>query len=304
MLNQPRDRTLPTLITLLVIGLLLMTFDVRSEGVGVTAVLRRGAQTMVAPLQKGAAFVVNPVVDLVDSLSNVATLRETNLELQRQLAEAEGQIVGLEDDLARLQLYEDLYQLEATGLDIGRTVARVIGQPSAFDGALYIDKGTKSGIAVGQPVIDTNGFVVGSVEQVTAGTAVIVPITVGHDEVAVIVGEQIGRVRSQAFTDDMRLEINPADEPILAGDRAVTASTSVRFPAGYPVCDVTEDAGPSADGLLTTTCRPYVDPDTLRVVVVLSWPPDPITAVTATTTTTSTTTTTIGGSTTSTTEGS
>lgn len=298
MLNQPRDRTLPTLVTLLVIGLLLMTFDVRSEGVGVTAVLRSGTQTIVAPLQKGAAFVVNPVVDLIDSLSNVATLRETNLELQRQLAEADAALIALEDDLARLQLYEDLYELEATGIDIGRTVARVIGQPSVFAGALYIDKGTSSGIAVGQPVVDTSGRVVGSIEQVTAGTAVVVPITVGVDWVSVIVGEEIGALRPQVATDDMRLEINPAREPVLAGERAVTASTSVRFPAGYPVCDVVEDAAPTADRLLTTSCRPYVNPDTLRVVVVLAWPPDPITAVTATTTTTTTTTTTIGASTT------
>jgi rod shape-determining protein MreC len=299
MLNQPRDRTLPTLVTLLVIGLLLMTFDVRSEGVGLTAVLRSGAQTVVAPLQKGAAFVVNPVVDLIDSLSNVATLRETNLELQRQLADAEARIIGQEDDLARLQLYEDLYQLEATGIDIGRTVARVIGQPSAFDGALYIDKGTTSGLAVGQPVIDTSGFVVGSIQQVTAGTAVIVPITIGDDGVSVIVGEQIGILKPQLGTDEMRLEVNPAREPILAGERVVTASTSVRFPAGYPVGEVVTDAAPTVDDALATTVQPYVNPDTLRVVVVLAWPPDPITAVTATTTTT-TTTTTIGGSTTTT----
>lgn len=298
MLNQPRDRTLPTLITLLVIGLLLMTFDVRSEGGGVTGVLRSGTQTIVAPLQKAAAFVVNPVVDLIESLSNVASLRETNQELQRQLAEAQAELVGREDDLARLKLYENLYQLEATGIDIGHTVARVIGQPSAFDGALYIDKGTTSGLAVGQPVIDTSGFVVGSINQVTAGTAVIVPITIGDDRVSVIVGDQIGLLHPQVNTDDMRLEINPAEEPLLVGQRAATASTSVRFPAGYPVCEVVEDAAPTADDLLTTTCRPYVNPDTLRVVVVLAWPPDPITAVTATTTTTTTTTTTIGGSTT------
>jgi rod shape-determining protein MreC len=302
MLNQPRDRTLPTLVTLLVIGLLLMTFDVRSEGVGVTQVLRSGTQTIIAPLQKGAAFVVNPIVDMFDSLSNVATLRETNLELQRQLADAEAKLVGQQDDLARLELLENLYDLEASGIDIGHTVARVIGQPSAFDGALYIDKGTSSGLVAGQPVIDTSGYVVGSIQQVTDGTAVIVPITVGEDGVSVIVGEQIGVLRPQLDTNDMRLDINPAREPVLAGERVVTASTSVRFPAGYPVGEIVTDAAPSVDAL-STTVSPYVDPDTLRVVIVLAWPPDPVAAVTVTTTTTTSTTTTIGGSTTTSTEG-
>lgn len=303
MLNrQPGDRTLPTLITLLVVGVLLMTFDVRSEGGGVTGVLRSGTQTIVSPLQKAAAFVVNPVIDTVDSLSNVATLRETNLALEREVAELQAALVAVDDDLALLELYEQLYDLESTSSDIGRTVAQVIGQPDAFDGALFLDKGSSDGVAVGQPVIDTTGYVVGSVQHVTAGSATVVPITVGPDGVAVTVGRQNGIVVPQINNDQMRLEVFDAREPVLAGEKVVTSSTSVKFPAGYPVGEVTADASPSGADALTTTITPFTDPDTLRVVVVLAWPPDPVAAVTPeTTTTTSTTSTTVeGGSTTST----
>lgn len=300
--RQPGDRTLPTLITLLVLGVLLMTFDIRSEGGGVTGVLRSGTQTIVAPLQKGAAFVVNPVVDMIDSLSNVATLREENLILQRELAEIQAALVAVNDDLARLELYEQLYQLEATGTAIGRTVAQVIGQP-AQEGALIIDKGTSDGIAIDQPVTDTNGFVVGSVVQVNPGTATILPITVGPSGVAVAVGDQVGTVTPQIDTNVMRLDLD-AQEPVFEGDRVVTSSRSVRFPSGYPVGEVMADAEPTNDSL-STEVSPYVEPDTLRVVVVLAWPPDPVTAVTATTTTSTTTSTTLGegSTTTSTTDG-
>lgn len=270
-----------------------MTFDVRSAGGGVTSVLRSGTQTIVAPLQKAAAFVVNPVVDMVDSLSNVVTLRETNLELQRQLAEKEAALIAVDDDLARLELYEQLYDLEATGTDIGRTVAEVIGRPDAFDSALIIDKGTSNGIAVGQPVLDTNGYVVGSVQQVTRGTATIVPITVGPDGIAVTVGDQLGVALPQVNENVLRLELNDARDPVFAGDRVVTSSQSVRFPAGYPVGVVIADAAPSGADALTTEVEPYMNPDTLRVVVILAWPPDPVTAVAPelapSTTTTSTT---------------
>ncbi len=291
--REPGDRTLPTLITLLVIGVLLMTFDVRSEGVGVTGVLRTGTQTIVAPLQKAAAFVVDPIVDVIDSLSNVATLREENLALRRELEEAEAALIARDDELARLELYEQLYGLEATGTDIGRTVANVIGQPAAFDNALFIDKGRSDGVAIGQPVIDTNGYVVGSVQQVTPGTAIIVPIMVGPDGVAVAVGDQVGVLMPQVNRDEMRLEIFDAREPVFATERVVTSSTSVRFPAGYPVGEVLADAAPTVDAL-STGVRPYVNPDTLRIVIVLAWPPDPVTALTdveeleSTTTTTTT----------------
>lgn len=302
MLNrQPGDRTLPTLITLLVIGVLLMTFDIRSEGAGVTSTLRTGAQTMVAPLQKGAAFVVNPIADVLDSMTNVASLREQNLALKAELAERDAQLVAMQDDLALIEFYEQLYDLEATGSELGQTPAQVIGQPDAFDGALIIDKGSRDGIVTGQPVIDTSGYVVGSVEQVTPFSATIVPITVGPSGVAVAVGSQVGWVVPQVNTDDMRLELTDADEPVKAGDRVVTSSGSVRFPAGYPVGVIVADAAPGNDAL-TGLVSPYVTTDTLRVVVVLAWPPDPISAITPETTTTTTSpTTTVPGDDTSTT---
>lgn len=296
--RQPGDRTLPTLVTLLVLGLLLMTFDVRTEGGGVTGVLRSGTQSILSPLQKGTAFVVNPVVDIVDSLSNLATLREENLALRQELAELQAALVAVDDDLARLELYEQLYELEATTTALGRTVANVIGQPDVFDGALIIDKGSSHGIAPSQPVIDTSGYVVGSVLQVSAGTATIVPITVGPSGVAVAVGDQIGIVLPQVNRNEMRLELD-AQEPVFAGERVVTSSRSVNFPAGYPLGEVLADAAPTND-LLITTVAPYVQTDTLRVVVILAWPPDPVTAVTQTTTTTSSTSTTIEGGTTTT----
>lgn len=303
MLNrQSGERTLPTLITLLVIGVLLMTFDVRSEGGGITRVLREGTQTIVAPLQKAAAFAVNPVIELIDSLSNVATLRETNLELQQELLEAQAALIAFNDDLARLALYEQLYDLESTGSEIGRTVAQIIGRPGPFDESLFIDKGTSDGIAVGQPVIDTNGYAVGTVQQATAGTATIVPITVGPDGVAVIVEDQLGIVMPQVNTNEMRLDILDAREPVFAGQRVVTSSASIRFPAGYPVGEIVVDAAPSNDGALSSIVRPYINADALRVVVVLAWPPDPITAIAGDDgpETTSTTSTTSGGDSTST----
>jgi cell shape-determining protein MreC len=85
----------------------------------------------------------------------------------------------------------------------------------------------------------------------------------------------------------------------------VTSSQSVRFPAGYPVGEVIVDAAPTAAGSLSTLVEPYMNPNNLRVVVVLAWPPDPVSAVTepATTTTSTTPTTLDGSTTTSTTEG-
>ena len=274
--RSPGDRTLPTLITLLVVGVLLMTFDVRLQGGGVVGVLRSGVQSIVNPLQEAASYVVDPVADAFESLSNVASLREENLILREELAEAEAAIVAVQDQLARLELLEQLYEMEASGAELGRTVANVTGRPDQV--ALVIDKGTADGIARGQPVVDTNGYVVGIIEFATSGSATVVPITAGPAGVTVLVGEQVGTLVPQIGSDDMRLEILEARGPVLAGDLVVTSAASVDFPAGLPVGEVVFDAAPSLD-ILNTWVRPYFDLDTLRIVVVLAWPPDPIGAV-------------------------
>ena len=301
--SEPRSRLLPTFISLLVVGVLLMTFDVRLQGGGVVGDLRTGAQTLVSPLQKAAAVVVNPFADMVQSLSNVASLREENRVLRAQIAEQQAALIGVQDDLALLELLEQLYDLETAGDELGRTVALVIGRPGAFDAALIINKGTADGVAVGQPVVDTNGYVVGTVKDVTGGSATIVPITGARQAVTVMVGDQIGTLVSQVTTSEMRLEVLDAREPILAGDRVLTSAVSASFPAGLPVGEVIEDSAPGIDSL-TTAVDPFVNPDILRLVVVLAWPPDPVSITaddsvipvdTATTTTVLSTTTTEDG---------
>jgi len=274
--NEPRSRILPTLVTLVVIGVLLMTFDVRLEGGGAVGVLRTGTQSLISPLQKGAAVVVNPVADMVDSVSNMAGLREENAALRNENADLLASIILVQDQLARLELLEQLYDLETAGDELGRTVANVIGRPDPFDAALFINKGTSDGVAVGQPVVDTNGYVVGTVKNVTSGSATIVPITANRQALTVIVGDQIGTLLSQVNSNEMRLEVLDARDPVLAGDRVLTSAVSANYPAGLPVGLVIEDAAPSIDSLRTTV-EPFVDSDTLRLVVVLAWPPDPVT---------------------------
>lgn len=291
------------LITLLVLGVLLMTFDVRLQGGGAVGVVRSGTQTLMAPLQKAASYVTNPVADMLDSLSNVAGLREENIALRRELTEAEAALIAVQDQLARLQLLESIYRLEATGTELGRTVASVIGRPDAFDQGLLINRGSAHGVTEGQPVIDTSGFVVGTVRDVTAGSALVVPITAGPDGVTVLVGDQVGVLLPQVGSDDMRLEIPDAREPVAAGDTVITSAASTRFPPGYPVGVVLEDASPLVDFLITTVRPSMESPGRLRIVIVLAWPPDPITAATGEDPLPETTTTTLPDDTTTTTEG-
>ncbi len=278
--SSQSDRALPTFISLLVIGVLLMTFDVRLDGGGVVGVLRGGTQAIVSPLQRVAAFAVTPIANALDSLSNVASLREQNAALSAELAETQAELVAVQDDRAKLALLEQIYELDTEGGELGQTVANVIG---SVDAALIIDKGSRDGVLVGQPVIDTNGYVVGTVKSNTSGSATILPITATREGLTVLVGSQTGTLVTRPFSSELGLEMDldvfDAREPVLAGDRVLTSSASTDYPAGLPVGEILADASPESTSL-TTTVRPFVDPETLRFVVVLAWPPDPVSAAT------------------------
>jgi rod shape-determining protein MreC len=255
---------------------------VRLAGGGVVGVLRSGTQEIVSPMQRIAAYVVTPIANALDSLSNVASLREQNAVLMTDLAEAEAALVAVQDDLAKLALLEQIYDLETDGAELGQTVANVIG---SVDAALIIDKGMDDGIVAGQPVIDPSGYVVGTVKTASSGSATILPITATNtrEGLTVLVGSQTGTLLSRPFTSELALEMDldvfDAREPVLAGDRVLTSAASTDYPAGLPVGEITQDASPESTSL-STTVRPFVDAEELRFVVVLAWPPDPVTAAT------------------------
>ncbi len=280
------DRSLPTLITLVVVAVLLMTFDVRSSGEGVVGVMRGGVQTMLAPLQRGANVVMDPVADFLDGLSDITSLRETNEALRAELARAQASLAEAGDDLARLETLEALYDLELDTTDVARTPANVIGRADQFDLAFQIDKGVDDGVIEGQPVIDVYGFVVGRVADVSPRTAIVVPIMASRNQVTVLVGSQTGLLSANPGSNEMTLDIFDARQGVEEGDQVVTAANT--FPSGLAVGEVIDSASPSSTALRARV-RPFVDVEGLRVVVVLAWPPDPTSATTTTTTTPTTT---------------
>ncbi len=294
-----RDRTLPTFISLVVFAFVLMTFDVRAAETDLAARVRSGALTLIAPLQRVSAFVIDPIADLLDSLSGLATLRAENAALRSEVARLQAELAGVEDDQARLLVLEQIYDLQLEDKATARTPANVLGRPDPTESSFVVDKGTDQGVAVGHPVVDQHGYVVGRVTEVSGGFATVVPISQDREGVTVLVGGQNGILSSQLGSDLLLLEVFDAVEPLRAGDLVVTSAVSIDFPAGLAVGEIVEDAGLEGTALSAQVSL-FADINTLRVVLIITWPPEPGIGDPVTTTTT---TTTVPGATTSTTGG-
>jgi rod shape-determining protein MreC len=266
------DRATALFISLLAVGFLIATFDVRSTEGSATTVMRDGALTLVAPAQGAIDYVVRPVVGFVDGISNIAGLRDQNERLAAEVSRLEDRLretSALERRVAELEAINDLAPPE----DLAAVTARIYSAgPSTFDQIRYINKGSSDGIAVGQAVIDENGLV-GRIDLATRFSARVRLIT----DPLVSVGVRIQDTNQTGFVTGrgdelLRLDMFDASEPVSEGAVAVTDGS--RFPPGIVVGYVTETKAAEVDFTLRTTVDPataFAELDFVKVIV--GWSP-------------------------------
>lgn len=241
-------------VSLIALGFIIATFDVRSDSDSVADVLREGTQSVFTPIQKGVDFVVSPVVGFVDGVANLAGLRDENDRLTERVRELEAQVRAtdaLEEQVVQLQLINGLEIAE----ELSTVTARIYSSgASAFDNVRYIDKGSNDGIVAGQAVVDEDGLV-GRVDLVSADDARIRLIT----DPLVSVGVRVQSTNETGIVTGrgdgpLRLEMFRATEPIREGALVVTDGS--RYPPGLIVGTVTDTANAEVGFVL----RSRVDP--------------------------------------------
>lgn len=271
--NQRFARSTALFITLITLSFLLMTFDVRTEGGGVTGTLRDGARTLFDPVQSAVTAVVRPVADGVDALVNLAGLRTENDRLREQLDEANRILAETESIRAENEVLLELLQLELPEELLAQSVvARVqAGGSSNFDLSVVLDKGAADGIAAGQPVVNLQGLV-GHVDSVTSSSSTVKLLIDPDHAVAVRLtpSDYVGTAEGRGASD-LKFVSSRSGGPVEAGEVAVTFPN--RYPAGLVVGTVGRAATPTAGAGIQTTIVPAVDFERLDFVRVLFFLP-------------------------------
>lgn len=266
------DRATALFISLLAVGFLVATFDVRASGESATTVLRGGAQTLAEPVQGGIDFLVRPVVGFVDGISNVAGLRDQNERLEaevQRLEQALRETAALERRVAELEAINDLAPPEG----LATVTARIYSSgASTFDQVRFINKGSSDGIVEGQAVVDESGLV-GRVDLVTGSSARVRLITDPLVSVGVRVQDtnQTGAVTGRG-DDVLQLDVFDATQPATKG--AVLVTDGSRFPPGVVVGFIREGKEAEVGFALRTTvdsAAAFSELDFVKVVV--GWSP-------------------------------
>jgi rod shape-determining protein MreC len=276
------------LLVLVLAAVTLVTLNQRG-GSGTLGSVRARVQDVTAPVQRGIHTALQPIGNFLTGAADYGKLEKENDRLRQQVAAMQNQSISAEAAEAQAQRVLEEQHLPFVG-DIKTVTAEVIDDdPSNFENTVTIDKGTSSGLAVGQPVVVTEGLA-GSIGAVTSGTAVVRLLTDPDFVVGVRLGSVVGSADGFGRGQAMRVTF---DQPTVSGSTlgsgsgtggttfSLTKGTNVvtsgldleTFPAGIPVAKVATFSNPPDAAAPTVTLTPLVDLSRLDFVQVELWSP-------------------------------
>ena len=270
-------RTRYVIAVLVLAALTLVTIDARSNGSGLTTDIRSKAHDAFAPLQRATHAALQPVGNFFTGAVDYGTLKRENLRLRDEVAGLQRQQVqsAAEQSAAEQVLAEQNLPFVS---GIPQVTVEIIDNGSAnFENSVTINKGTSSGVAVGQPVVAAGGLV-GSVASVSSKTATVVLMTDPTFVVGVkLAGSNTGSAAGSGRGQPLHVSVVSTDQapPSMKKDDDVVTSglNQEKFPPNIPVGKVLSATTTPGASEPDITLAPLVDLSQLTYMQVLLWSP-------------------------------
>ena len=256
------------LIVLVALSITLIFYDQRSQH---SDTLRAALNNLLYPLKQ----IINLPVRAGQWSSETLGERKYLIEHNRQLAEENRALLARLQQLDALKienarLRELLNAAHRTGDTF--TSARLLAvsmNPSRQK--VIVDRGSRHGMLVGTPLIDEFGLM-GQITRVFAFHSE--AMLISDPEHATPVQVLRNGVRSIAMgvgrLDALSLLYVPINADIVVGDTLVTSGLGGRFPADYPVAEVTYVDRSDSSSFATVTAAPRAHLDRSREVLLLN----------------------------------
>lgn len=205
-------------------------------------VVRNVLSVPLNPLQKGIQVVGDKIKDSINFFREVRTAREKNVELEKKLQEAERELEKVyrlekeNENLKSLLSFKEQFTQELVGCDI---TSKDSG--NWFE-IFTINRGSKDGIAVNDPVINANGLV-GRVSRVDLLSSKVVSIIDTESSVSarlsksrdLVILKGDAQLRMEGLC---RLDYIPPDVEVSVGDKVETSGMSSLYPKGIIIGEI------------------------------------------------------------------
>jgi len=203
---------------------------------------------------------------------DVASLRTSNEELEREVAGLQTQIIELQQQLREAQVLYALLDFARANPQGGQyTAAEVIGRdPNPFLKYIFIDRGSDHGIRRGMPVITDRGLV-GRIDAVTSSAARVQLITDPGSAVNVRMEPDRGIAQIQgSITGEITLEMLSQEIPVQTGDLILSSGLGGNFPPDILIGQVVTVRSKPNELFQSASVQTVVDFNTLQAVLVIT----------------------------------
>jgi rod shape-determining protein MreC len=257
------------LTALVVVALIVTTMWYRESDSGPLHAVRRGVVAASEPFAVAGTWLTTPFRTLGNwwsglgvSTSDYTALQKQNLDLKQRLAALEE--AKLEND--RIRALVDF----AKAQDLPTVGARVIERPTdSRQRFILIDRGSSSGVALGDAVVAAGGLV-GQVVEVTPFGSQVRLITDSSSGVAVLVQRtRVNGIVRGALDGPLELDFVDKKLAPVVGDVLLTSGMGGVYPKGIVVGEVTALSTPQTDLFPVIAVTSRVDVTRIEEVLVL-----------------------------------
>lgn len=236
--------------------------------------LRNALATLTYPLQYVIQLPADTVQWLSQTLASRRALLEENAQLHRRQMLLNAQLLklsALQAENRRLRI------LLESSVNIPERVLIAELLKADFDPyrhQLTLNRGTRHGVYVGQPLLDQQG-IIGQIIHANTLTSTAILITDPNHALPVQVNRNGLRTLAVGTGNFQELDLPYIrnNEDIQVGDLLVTSGLGGRFPRGYPVARVTKVEFDPARPFARVVARPTTPLDRSQEMVLIIQPP-------------------------------
>jgi rod shape-determining protein MreC len=249
--------------SLVAASLAIITVDYRGGEEGPLSAVGRAVNSAIAPLQRAASNVIQPIANFFSDLADLPSLATRNDELLDRITELETAHQVNQELQREIQTLEELLGLAAVS---PRPIASEViarSSPSNFEWSITIDRGSDDGVMVDLPVVTSDASaarLVGRVIAVTPNSAT-VQLLIDRDSAVpgvLSASRESGLVEGRG-QDDLEMTLVGPDTEINQ-----TAPESV-FTLGYRIGD--ERGLYPRNLLIGTVSRAFSGPESVQTFV-------------------------------------
>lgn len=217
------------------VAVLMLALYAHEGGSGVLSGTRSVFQTITSPARMAGSAIVMPFAGLGNVMHNLTADEATLSDLEQKNAELTARNAELEEAEQTASRLESLMGLGNT-YNLQSTAARIIsGSTDSWSRSVTIDKGTSAGLAVGMPVVGSQGAI-GEITECGPGTATVRLLSDENSSVAAMIQKSRAQGQVEGSVDgSLHLSMISTDQEVNVGDTVVTSGLGGVFPKGLPI---------------------------------------------------------------------